>query len=57
MCATRREWVRTYVDSSYLRLALAKLPGATTLNEVEALLPRHVDPELLRDASQFSTTD
>jgi transposase len=42
---------------AYLRLVLAKLPGATTLNEVEALLPRHVAPEDLRDASRFSTTD
>ena len=42
---------------AYLRLVLAKLPGATTLNEVEALLPRHVAPENLQDASRFSTTD
>ena len=39
---------------AYLRYVLTELPAATTLDEVEALLPRHVDPERLQDASQFS---
>jgi len=39
---------------AYLRYVLAELPAATTLDEVEALLPRHVDPQRLQDASQFS---
>ena len=30
------------------------LARATTLHEIEALLPRHVDPALLQDAGQFS---
>jgi transposase len=39
---------------AYLRYVLTELPAATTLDEVEALLPRHVDPQRLQDASQFS---
>ena len=39
---------------AYLRYVLTELPAATTLDEVEVLLPRHVDPKRLQDASQFS---
>ena len=39
---------------AYLRHLLTELPAATTLDEVEVLLPRHVDPKRLQDASQFS---
>jgi transposase len=39
---------------AYLRYVLTELPAATTLDEVEALLPRHVDPQRLQDPSQFS---
>jgi transposase len=39
---------------AYLRHVLAALPSATTLEEVEALLPRRIDPARLQDASQFS---
>jgi transposase len=39
---------------AYLRLVLEALPGAKTLADVEELLPRHVDPARLHDASQFS---
>jgi transposase len=39
---------------AYLRYVLTELPAATTLDDVEALLPRHVDPARLQDASQFS---
>jgi hypothetical protein len=39
---------------AYLRYVLDALPRATTLHEIEALLPRHVDPALLQDAGQFS---
>ena len=39
---------------AYLRYVLAELPAATTLDEVEVLLPRHVDPKRLQDASHFS---
>ena len=37
-----------------LRHVLAELPKATTLDQVEALLPRNVDLVRLQDASQFS---
>jgi transposase len=40
---------------AYLRHMLAELPKATTLDQVEALLPRNVDPARLQDASQFSS--
>ncbi len=40
---------------AYLRLVLAELPRATTLDEVEALLPPNLDPARLQDPSQFST--
>jgi hypothetical protein len=40
---------------AYLRHVLTELPKATTLDHVEALLPRNVDPARLQDASQFST--
>jgi hypothetical protein len=33
---------------------LRELHAAATLDEVEALLPRHVDPKRLQDASPFS---
>jgi transposase len=39
---------------AYLRLVLEALPGAKTLADVEALLPRHVDPARLHDTGQFS---
>ena len=39
---------------AYLRYVLTELPAATTLDEVEVLLPRHVDFQRLQDASQFS---
>ena len=39
---------------AYLRYVFAELPAATTLDDVEVLLPRHVDPKHLQDASQFS---
>jgi transposase len=39
---------------AYLRHVLTELPGATTLDEVEVLLPRLVDPACLQDASHFS---
>jgi transposase len=39
---------------AYLRHVLAELPRATTLEEVEALLPRNVDRARLQDAGQFS---
>ena len=39
---------------AYLRLVLTELPRATTLDEVETLLPRHVHPARLQDAGQFS---
>jgi transposase len=39
---------------AYLRLVLTELPGATTLDDVETLLPRHLDPARLQDAGQFS---
>jgi transposase len=38
---------------AYLRYVLAELPAATTLEDVEVLLPRHLDPERLQDASHF----
>lgn len=39
---------------AYLRHVLAALPRAHTVDEVEALLPRNVDPTRLQDAGQFS---
>ena len=39
---------------AYLRYLLTVLPAATTLDEVEVLLPHHVDPERLQNAGQFS---
>ena len=39
---------------AYLRLVLTELPGVTTLDDVETLLPRHVDPARLQGAGQFS---
>jgi len=39
---------------AYLRHVLAALPGAQTVDEVEALLPSNVDPSRLQDAGQFS---
>lgn len=39
---------------AYLRYVFAELPVATTLEDVETLLPRNVDPQRLQDASQFS---
>jgi transposase len=39
---------------AYLRHVLTELPGATTLDEVETLLPRYVDPARLQDHGQFS---
>ncbi len=39
---------------AYLRLVLDALPRATQLHEVEALLPRYVDPARLQGAGQFS---
>jgi len=39
---------------AYLRHVLHALPRVTTLDEVEALLPRHLDPACLQDAGQFS---
>ncbi len=38
---------------AYLRYLLTVLPAATTLDEVEVLLPHHVDPERLQNAGQF----
>jgi hypothetical protein len=38
----------------YLRYVFAELPAATTLDDVEALLPRNVNLQRLQDASQFS---
>jgi transposase len=39
---------------AYLRLVLEALPRATTVDEIETLLPRNVDPARLQDAGQFS---
>ena len=39
---------------AYLRHVLAELPRATTLADIEAILPRHVDPGRLQDGTQFS---
>jgi transposase len=38
---------------AYLRYVLDALPRADTLGEIEALLPRNVDSELLQDPGQF----
>ncbi|MFQ5700116.1 MAG: IS66 family transposase [Myxococcota bacterium] len=38
---------------AYLRTVLTELPRATTLDQVEALLPRLLDPGRLQDASHF----
>jgi transposase len=38
---------------AYLRYVLDALPRADTLGEIEALLPRNVDSELLQDPDQF----
>ena len=42
---------------AYLRLVLTELPRATILEDLEALLPRHLDPARLQDARSFSTPD
>ena len=39
---------------AYLRLVLAAPPRAATLADVEALLPRHVDPARVEVGGQFS---
>jgi transposase len=39
---------------AYLRYVFTELPAATTLDDVEVLLPRHLDPKHLQDPSQFS---
>ena len=39
---------------AYLRYVFAELPRATTVEELEALLPRHIDPARLQDPVQFS---
>jgi transposase len=39
---------------AYLRHVFAELPRATTLEQVEALLPRNVDPARLQREGQFS---
>ena len=39
---------------AYLRHVFAQLPGATTLDEVEALLPRQIAPERLQAASHLN---
>lgn len=39
---------------AYLRYVFAELPAATTLDDVEELLPRRVEPQRLQDASHFS---
>jgi transposase len=39
---------------AYLRYVFAELPAATTLDDVDVLLPRNVDLQRLQDASQFS---
>ncbi len=38
-----------------LRYVSTEIPKATTRMEVEALLPRNVNPARLQDTSQFST--
>jgi transposase len=40
---------------AYLRHVLAQLPSASTLDDLDALLPHRVDPARLQDASQFSS--
>jgi transposase len=40
---------------AYLRHVFTELPGATTLDEVEALLPRQIDPERLQVGSHLSS--
>ena len=42
---------------AYLRLVLTELPRASTLKDLEALLPRHLDPARLKNARSFSTPD
>ena len=42
---------------AYLRHVLAALPKATTVEELEGLLPRRIDPAHLQDADQFSPVD
>jgi transposase len=42
---------------AYLRYALDALPRATTLDEVEALLPGRIDRARLQDAGQFSSVE
>ena len=39
---------------AYLRHVLAELPQASTVEELEALLPRRIDPGRLQDDGQFS---
>ena len=39
---------------AYLRHVLTQFPSASTLDEVDALLPHRVDPARFQDASQFS---
>jgi transposase len=40
---------------AYLRHVLGVLPRADTLGQIEALLPRNVDPERLQNPDQFSS--
>ena len=42
---------------AYLRHIFAELPRATTIDEVEALLPRNVDRARLQDAGRFSSVE
>lgn len=39
---------------AYLRLIFTELPKATTVDEIEALLPRNVDPDRLQGAGQLT---
>ncbi len=41
-------------DEVFLTGTGARIVPVATLDQVEALLPRHIDPERLQDASQFS---
>lgn len=42
---------------AYLRQIFAELPRATTLEQVEALLPRRIDRELLQDPRQNASSE
>jgi len=42
---------------AYLRQVFAELPRATTLEQVEALLPRRIDRELLQDPRQNASSE